>query len=178
MYNRTFWKNRSVEHPHRYTDETGQEKTFTQAPGTVYEAGTPMEQGKLNNQETGIAAVYAAVLFLVQQVGLLMTKVQANVTAVASNILLIQKYKTKSTTATLTVAGWAASGEVFTQTLSVAIIPASCALHTGPDETSREEYIACDVHASASSAGSITYTATKVPENALTVNIAISEVDA
>jgi hypothetical protein len=90
---------------------------------------------------------------------------------------LIDQYKAKKTTVTLAVADWTGSGP-YTQTKSISIVPAHCVLHAGPAEASRDDYASSDVHVSSASEGSVTFTAEVLPDGALTVNIAISEVDA
>ena len=96
----------------------------------------------------------------------------------AGNLLnLINQYKAKKTTVTLSIGDWTGSGP-YTQTKSVSIVPANCVLHAGPVEASRDAYAAADVHVSAASEGSVTFSAESVPASALTVNIAVSEVDA
>lgn len=97
----------------------------------------------------------------------------------AGNLLnLINKYKAKSTTVTLAVADWVSSGGVYTQTKSVGIIPANCALHVSPVWASRAAYSDAECAASDASEESITFTATEIPASALTVNLSVSEVDA
>ena len=97
---------------------------------------------------------------------------------VATNLYnLIAKYKAKNTTVTLATADWTGSGP-YTQVKSVAIVPANCALHSSPAESSRTAYTDADVHVSAASSGSVTFTAKKIPAAALTVNLSVSEVDA
>lgn len=97
----------------------------------------------------------------------------------AGNLLnLINKYKAKNTTVTLTSAGWSASGNVYTQTKLVSIVPEHCALHVSPAWASRAAYNDADVGASAASSGSVTFTAATIPTTDLTVNISVSEVDA
>lgn len=97
---------------------------------------------------------------------------------VATNLYnLIAKYKAKNTTVTLATADWIGSGP-YTQVKSVAIVSANCTLHSGPAESSRTAYTDADVHVSAASSGSVTFTAKKIPAAALTVNLSVSEVDA
>jgi hypothetical protein len=97
----------------------------------------------------------------------------------AGNLLnLINRYRAKRTPVTLTASGWVASGDAYTQTLTVALVPADCVLHAGPAEASREAYNDADVHVSAAAAGSVTFTAASLPTVSLTVNLAVSEVDA
>jgi hypothetical protein len=97
----------------------------------------------------------------------------------AGNLLnLINKYKAKNATVTLAVADWAASGSVYTQTKTVSIVPANCALHVSPAWESREAYNDAEVGVSAASTGSVTFTATSIPAAEMTVNLSVSEVDA
>ncbi len=98
---------------------------------------------------------------------------------VAGNLLnLINRYKARNAMVTLTAADWVAGDGVYTQTKSVSIVPASCALHASPAWASREAYNDAECGVSAASAGSVTFTATAVPTGALTVNLSVSEVDA
>ncbi len=97
----------------------------------------------------------------------------------AGNLLnLINQYRAHASQETLPVTGWAASGDVYTQTLAVSIVPANCVLHASPAEANRTEYLDNDIHVSAAGEGSVTFTASGKPENDLTVNIAVSEVSA
>lgn len=97
----------------------------------------------------------------------------------AGNLLnLINQYRAKAATATLLATGWTASGDVYTQTLAASIVPANCVLQASPAEASRTEYLDNDIHVSAASEGSVTFTASGVPENDLMVSVAISEVSA
>ena len=96
----------------------------------------------------------------------------------AGNLLgLITKYKAKYTTVVLDADDWTGEGP-YTQTQSVGIVPADCVLHAGPVEASRDAYAASDVHVSAASEGSVTFAAAVEPEEELTVQIAVSGVDA
>lgn len=96
----------------------------------------------------------------------------------AGNLLnLINKYKAKNTSVTLAVEDWAAGSGVYTQTKSVAIVPANCALHASPAWASREAYNDAECGVSAASTGSVTFTASSVPAAVLTVNLSVSEVD-
>jgi len=98
---------------------------------------------------------------------------------VAGNLLnLITQYRARAATATLLASGWTFSGTVYTQTLSVAIVPANCVLHGGALEASRKVYTEADVHISAASAGSVTFTAASLPTVDLTVSLSVSEVSA
>lgn len=55
IYSRQTWNDRSVEYPRRYTSVVdGSYTTFTPSPGTITEAGTPINASNLNNIETGI----------------------------------------------------------------------------------------------------------------------------
>lgn len=91
---------------------------------------------------------------------------------------LINKYKAKKAQAVLAIAGWTGSADPYSQTESVAIIPANCVLHVCPTAASRAAYIAADVYAYEASTGSVTFRAKKIPTAELTVEIAVSEVDA
>ncbi len=96
----------------------------------------------------------------------------------AGNLLnLINKYKAKTTTVVLDADDWTGEGP-YTQTKSVSLVPADCVLHAGPVESSRDAYAASDVHVSAASEGSVTFAAVVEPEEDLTVQIAVSGVDA
>lgn len=55
-YERTYWKNREVEHPGRYTVEDNGDGTVTlkPVPGNIIEEGTPIIAGNMNNIEKGI----------------------------------------------------------------------------------------------------------------------------
>ncbi len=100
-------------------------------------------------------------------------------TEAAGNLLnLINQYRAKSASVTLAVVDWTLSGSFYTQTKAVGIVGANCILHAGPDESSRDEYIANDVHVSAASEGSVTFKASGLPSSALTVELATAEVDA
>jgi hypothetical protein len=57
-YSKSTWLDRNVQHPHRYTDEMSNVKTFTASPGTITEAGTQMTAARMNNIEVGIENVY------------------------------------------------------------------------------------------------------------------------
>jgi hypothetical protein len=61
-YTKTTWKDRSVQYPNRYTDESSNVKTFTPSPGTVTEAGTTVTAQRMNNIEDGIANATAYVV--------------------------------------------------------------------------------------------------------------------
>jgi hypothetical protein len=60
MYSKTTWIDRIVEFPNRFTksSESASAVTLTASPGTVTEAGTPLNAANLNNIEQGIEAVY------------------------------------------------------------------------------------------------------------------------
>ena len=90
---------------------------------------------------------------------------------------LINKYKAKQTTVTLLSTGWTASGDVYTQTLSVSIVPANCTLHSSPVWADREAYGDAEIGVSAASTGSVTFTAASEPDVDLDVYISVSEVD-
>jgi hypothetical protein len=90
----------------------------------------------------------------------------------------INKYKAKKAQAVLAIAGWTGSAAPYEQVESVAIVPASCVLFAGPVAASRAAYMAAEVYVYSASAGSVTFRAKKIPTAELTVDIAISEVDA
>ncbi len=97
----------------------------------------------------------------------------------AGNLLnLINQYRAYASQETLLVTGWTASGDVYTQTLAVSIVPANCVLHASPAEASRAEYLDNDIHVSVASEGSVTFTASGEPGNDLMVNLSVSEVSA
>lgn len=97
----------------------------------------------------------------------------------AGNLLnMINRYRARAATATLLASGWTLYGTVYTQALSVPIVPANCVLHGGAVEASRKVYAEADVHISAASAGSVTFTAASLPTVDLTVSLSVSEVSA
>jgi len=97
----------------------------------------------------------------------------------AGNLLnLINKYKSKQTTVTIATGDWTLSNGVYVATKSVSMVPANCTLHASPVWASRNAYQDADAGVSAASAGSVTFTASSVPASSVTVNIAVSEVDA
>lgn len=55
-YIKNSWKDRAVQYPNRYTKsgETSTEVTLVASPGTVTEAGTPLNAANLNSMEEGI----------------------------------------------------------------------------------------------------------------------------
>lgn len=57
-YSPTTWQDRVVQYPQRYgkTGETSTEVTLTASPGTVTQAGTPINATNMNKIEAGIAA--------------------------------------------------------------------------------------------------------------------------
>ena len=57
------WKNRVVQRPRTYTETTNQDgsRTDTPAPGTVVQAGTPINQANLNKMEKGIVDCVEAI---------------------------------------------------------------------------------------------------------------------
>lgn len=63
IYNRTIWRNRVVQRPRTYEEETNLDGsvTHTPAPGTVLQEGTPLNEDNLNHMEAGIAATAAAI---------------------------------------------------------------------------------------------------------------------
>ena len=98
---------------------------------------------------------------------------------VAGNLLnLINRYKARHATVTLLSTGWLTSGDEYTQTLSVAIVPADCTLHASPVWAYREAYSDAEIGVSAASAGLVTFTAASVPDADLQVTLTVSEVDA
>jgi len=100
-------------------------------------------------------------------------------TEAAGNLLnLINQYRAKTATVSLAMGDWGASGSYYTQTKAVGFVSANCILQAGPDENSRDEYIANDVHVSNASEGSVTFKASSLPSTALSVSIAIAEVSA
>ena len=97
----------------------------------------------------------------------------------AGNLLnLINKYKSKQTTVTIATGDWTLSNGVYVATKTVSIVPANCTLHAEPAWASRAVYQDAEAGVSAAAAGSVTFTATSLPTAAVTVNIAVSEVDA
>jgi len=97
----------------------------------------------------------------------------------AGNLLnLIAKYKARNATVVLAVADWTLSGGVYACTKSVSIVPANCALHVSPVWASRTAYGDAECGVSAASEGVVTFSATSLPSEALTVNLSVSEVDA
>lgn len=75
----------------------------------------------------------------------------------------------RSVTVTLTAAGWANN----TQTVSVEGATTTNVKVLSPAPASIDEYASCGVKAAAEGAGTITFICTTIPENGLTVNIAI-----
>lgn len=61
-YAKTTWKDRVVQKPLTYSTQNNADgtMTLTPKPGTVYEAGTPLNAAALNNMEDGIAKALAA----------------------------------------------------------------------------------------------------------------------
>ena len=68
MYPKQEWKDHAVERPLTYTEIQNEDgsKTFTPAPGEVYQTGTPMNAAKFNNAETGIADTHIFTSVFVQ----------------------------------------------------------------------------------------------------------------
>ncbi|MBQ6960881.1 MAG: hypothetical protein IJP78_07900 [Clostridia bacterium] len=62
-YTAVNWKNRVVQRPRTYTETTNQDgsRTDTPAPGTVVQAGTPINQANLGKMEKGIADCVEAI---------------------------------------------------------------------------------------------------------------------
>lgn len=58
-YTKTIWKDRVVQNPNTYTKsgETSSEITLVAKPGTVTEAGTPLNATNLNKLEIGVREV-------------------------------------------------------------------------------------------------------------------------
>ena len=97
----------------------------------------------------------------------------------AGNLLnMITKYKARNATVVLAVADWTLSGGVYACTKSVSIVPANCALHVSPVWASRTAYGDAECGVSAATEGVVTFSATSLPSEALTVNLSVSEVDA
>ena len=76
-------------------------------------------------------------------------------------------------TASLAVAAWTGAEAPFQQTVSVEGATATNIKVISPAPASVDEYASCGVKATTEGAGTITFACTTVPENALTVNIAI-----
>lgn len=74
---------------------------------------------------------------------------------------------------TLAASGWTGSEAPFTQTVNVTGATATNVKVVSPAYASVDEYAACGVKAAAEGAGTITFACTTVPENDLTINIAI-----
>lgn len=62
-YTKTNWVDRIVQHPRRFTKsgETGTQVTLVADPGTITNAGTPVNATNLNKIEQGIADTHAGV---------------------------------------------------------------------------------------------------------------------
>lgn len=85
----------------------------------------------------------------------------------AANKLYVDSGDFKSTTASLTVAGWSSNS----QTVTVSGITASNIVIVSPAPTSYSEYSVCGVYCSAQATNSLTFTCSETPSGALTVNI-------
>lgn len=79
-----------------------------------------------------------------------------------------QKQHGKSTV-TLTASGWANN----TQTVNVTGVTEDNTVFLGAATESKEEYMDCEIKATAQGGGTLTFTCGIVPANALTVNVAI-----
>lgn len=83
-----------------------------------------------------------------------------------------QKISVTQSTVTLSSTGWAASGDVYTQTATVSGVSATETeqeIHVTPATASMTAYMEAGVYASAQAANQITFTASKVPTANLTV---------
>lgn len=62
-YNRTWWKNHIVRRSRTYTEVTNTDgsRTDTPAPGEIFQQGTPLNEGNLNNMEQGISDCAGAI---------------------------------------------------------------------------------------------------------------------
>lgn len=90
----------------------------------------------------------------------------------------VNRYKSRQANVTLAASDWVASGSVYVATKAVGIVPAHCTLHAGPAWASQTAYQDAEVCVSAATLGSVTFTAARKPSVPLTVNVAVSEVDA
>lgn len=56
-YAKTVWKDRAVQFPNRFikSEETGDQVTLIQSPGTITQVGTPINAAVLNKLEQGVA---------------------------------------------------------------------------------------------------------------------------
>lgn len=63
QYTPTQWQNRVVQRPRTYTEVTNQDqsRTDTPAPGTIIQAGTPLNENNMNHIEQGIKACADAI---------------------------------------------------------------------------------------------------------------------
>ncbi len=68
MFKRTMWKDRAVQKPRTYrqTGNADGSVTLTPEPGTIYEAGTPVNAAQLERMEQGIwdAYIQSGAMFL------------------------------------------------------------------------------------------------------------------
>lgn len=83
-----------------------------------------------------------------------------------------------NTTVTLSSANWTASGDVYTQTVTVSGVSATETaqeIHVTPATASMTAYMESGVYASAQAANRITFTASKVPTANLTVYVLIKK---
>lgn len=99
-----------------------------------------------------------------------------NIDIIQDNQLTTKEYvdslKPKVKTVTLSSTGWAASGDVYTQTATVSGVSATETaqeIHVTPATASMTAYMEAGVYASAQAANQITFTASKVPTVDLTV---------
>lgn len=76
-------------------------------------------------------------------------------------------------TATLTTAGWAASGDAFTQQVNVTGVTAANDVIVSPAPASRAAYNEAGCYCSAQASGKLTFTCDAKPDAALTVNVLI-----
>ncbi len=60
-YTKTNWLDRAVEFVRRYTDQNGNQYTFTPDEGTIYEVGTPVNALNMLKQEQGIFEAFNGV---------------------------------------------------------------------------------------------------------------------
>ena len=61
-YTKTTWTDKIVQYPGRYTAVVaGSQYSFTEDPGTIVDAGTPVSAVNMNKMETGIESAHIAV---------------------------------------------------------------------------------------------------------------------
>lgn len=101
-YTRTTWKNRVVQHPRTYEEsEQSYGIVHTPAPGTVTQTGTPLNEDNLNNIETGIVNLVAALNQALETIDSINTTLIAYNTRIATNandITSIQRVNATQTT--------------------------------------------------------------------------------